>query len=141
MHFNTTSSFGEHSDVSTFELPLRNPLSLFRRYFYFILLFFLHNCGFPRLCSVLTSENVFEEARIKTNKASTASRRAQVRKIAYPATLSLLLVSSLKCGKIELKRVWKSSNSCSKPVAQQYRIYSIKRRNSEHFSVLHYIYK
>ena len=39
--FHTTSSFGEHSNVSTYELPLRNPLSLFRRYFYFILLFFL----------------------------------------------------------------------------------------------------
>ena len=117
--------------------PFPSFAGIFISFYYF----FLHNCGFPRLCSVLTSENVFEEARIKTNKASTASRRAQVRKIAYPATLSLLLVSSLKCGEIELKRVWKSSNSCSKPVAQQYRIYSIKRRNSEHFSVLHYIYK
>ena len=80
-----------------------------------------------------SSENVFEDARIKTNKASTASRGAQGRKMAYPATLSLLLVRSLE--------VWKSSNSCSKPVAQQYRIYSIKRRNSKHLSVLHYIYK
>ena len=93
-----------------------------------------------------SSENVFEDARIKTNKASTASRGAQGRKIAYPVTLSLLLVRSLKCGEkralnIDLKRVWKSSNSCSKPVAQQYRIYSIKRRNSKHLSVLHYIYK
>ena len=98
--FHTTSSFGEHSNVSTYELPLRNPLSLFRRYFYFILLLrdsrdFVQWVGVQ---TVLTSENVFEDARIKTNKASTASRRAQVRKIAYPATLSLLLVSSLKCG-------------------------------------------
>ena len=47
---------------------------------------------------MLTSEIVFEDARIKTNKASTASRGAQGRKMAYPATLSLLLVNSLKCG-------------------------------------------
>ena len=117
--------------------PFPSFAGIFISFYYFFYII----AGFPRLCSVLTSENVFEDARIKTNKASTASRRAQFRKIAYPATLSLLLVSSLKCGEIELKRVWKSSNSCSKPVAQQYRIYSIKRRNSEHFSVLHYIYK
>ena len=50
VHFNTTSSFGEHSDVSTFELPLRNPLSLFRWDFHFILsifFFFLHYCENP----------------------------------------------------------------------------------------------
>ena len=98
--------------------------------------------------TVLTSENVFEDARIKTNKASTASRRTQVRKIAYPATLSLLLVSSLKCGKKDFEyRPEKSlefANSCSKrtkPVTQYYHIYSIKRRNSKHLSILHDIYK
>lgn len=95
--------------------------------------------------TVLTSENVFEDARIKTNKASTASRRAQVRKIAYPATLSLLLVSSLKCGeKYRPEKSLEFANSCSKrtkPVTQYYHIYSIKRRNSKHLSVLHDIYK
>ena len=55
VHFNTTSSFGEHSDVSTFELPLRNPLSLFRWDFHFILsifFFFYIIARIPRLCSV-----------------------------------------------------------------------------------------
>lgn len=88
--------------------PFPSFAGIFISFYYFFYII----AGFLRLRSVLTSENVFEDARIKTNKASTVSRRAQVRKIAYPATLSLLLVSSLKCGEIELKRVWKSSNSC-----------------------------
>lgn len=54
VHFNTTSSFGEHSDVSTLELPLRNPLSLFRWDFHFTLsiFFFYIIARIPRLCSV-----------------------------------------------------------------------------------------
>ena len=37
--------------------------------------------------TVLTSENVFEDGRIKTNKASTASRGAQGCKMVHPATV------------------------------------------------------
>lgn len=96
--------------------------------------------------TVLTRENVFEDGRIKTNKASTASRGAQGCKMVHPATLSLILVSILKCGgKGHMpEKSLEFANSCSKqtkPVTQYYHIYSIKRRNSKHLSVLHDIYK
>ena len=96
--------------------------------------------------TVLTGENIFEDGRIKTNKASTASRGAQGCKMVHPATLSLILVSILKCGgKGHMpEKSLEFANSCSKqtkPVTQYYHIYSIKRRNSKHLSVLHDIYK
>ena len=53
VHFHTTGSFGEYSNVSAYELPLRNPLPLFRRYFHFISFYFFYIIArIPRLCSV-----------------------------------------------------------------------------------------
>lgn len=122
-------------------------ISLYLFFFFFTLL--RESRDFVRwvgVQTVLTSENVFEDGRIKTNKASTASRGAQGCKMVHPATLSLILVSILKCGgKGHMpEKSLEFANSCSKqtkPVTQYYHIYSIKRRNSKHLSVLHDIYK
>ena len=77
VHFHATSSFGEHSNVSTYELPLRNPLSLFRRYFYFILLFFLHNCGIP--ATLFSGWGCRQYLQVKMSLKTHVSRRTRRR--------------------------------------------------------------
>ena len=63
-------------------------ISLYLFFFFFTLL--RESRDFVRwvgVQTVLTSENVFEDGRIKTNKASTASRGAQGCKMVHPATV------------------------------------------------------